>query len=449
MRRDAPPYVFYEGPPTANGLPGLHHVLARSYKDVFARYKQMTGFSVARKAGWDTHGLPVELEVERALKISGKKQIEAFGIAEFNARCKESVNEYIDQWREMSERLGVLARLRPSVPDVRQHVHRVGLVEPQGALGGRPALPGLQGHAVLPALPDHAVVARAESGIPRGHAGSFRLRQVPPQRLRRQDVPARVDHDAVDASRATSRSRCTRASGTCASRRATSCTSSPSSASTILDGDYEILDEMDGRDLVDLTYEPLFTDMLPEGLAFVVLDAPELVSMDEGTGIVHTAAAYGVADLELCQRKGVAVRHVVGSRRPLPRRPDALSRACSSRTPTRRSSRTCASMGKPVPRRADPAHVSVLLALRHAAALLRDHVVVHPHHCGQGSTARAQPQRALAAGAHPRRADGQLAREPDRLEPVAKPVLGHAAARSGSASRATRSSARAAPPMSA
>ena len=106
MRRDAPPYVFYEGPPTANGLPGLHHVLARSYKDVFARYKQMTGFSVARKAGWDTHGLPVELEVERALKISGKQQIEEYGIAEFNARCKASVNEYIDQWREMSERLG-------------------------------------------------------------------------------------------------------------------------------------------------------------------------------------------------------------------------------------------------------------------------------------------------------------------------------------------------------
>ncbi|TMB89535.1 MAG: isoleucine--tRNA ligase, partial [Chloroflexi bacterium] len=105
-RRDAPPFVFYEGPPTANGLPGLHHVLSRAVKDVFGRYKQMCGYSVDRKAGWDTHGLPVELEVERALKISGKKQIEAYGVDRFNALCKQSVNEYIDQWREMSERLG-------------------------------------------------------------------------------------------------------------------------------------------------------------------------------------------------------------------------------------------------------------------------------------------------------------------------------------------------------
>src|SRR5215472_4208115 len=106
LRRDAPRYVFYEGPPTANGLPGLHHVLSRSYKDLFARHRQMDGFFVERKAGWDTHGLPVELEIERALHISGKKQIEEYGVERFNALCRESVNEYIDQWREMSERLG-------------------------------------------------------------------------------------------------------------------------------------------------------------------------------------------------------------------------------------------------------------------------------------------------------------------------------------------------------
>src|SRR3979490_1516606 len=93
-RRDAAPFVFYEGPPTANGLPGVHHVLSRAYKDVFARYKQMAGFFVERKAGWDTHGLPVELEIERALKISGKKQIEEYGVDKFNALCKQSVNEY-------------------------------------------------------------------------------------------------------------------------------------------------------------------------------------------------------------------------------------------------------------------------------------------------------------------------------------------------------------------
>ena len=103
-RRGAPPFVFYEGPPTANGLPGLHHVLSRAFKDVFGRYKQMAGFSVERKAGWDTHGLPVELEIERSLKISGKKQIEEYGVARFNALCKESVNRYIDQWRPLLDR---------------------------------------------------------------------------------------------------------------------------------------------------------------------------------------------------------------------------------------------------------------------------------------------------------------------------------------------------------
>ena len=179
MRRDAPPYVFYEGPPTANGLPGLHHILARSYKDVFARYKQMTGFSVARKAGWDTHGLPVELEVERALKISGKKQIEEYGIAEFNARCRASVNEYIDQWREMSERLGFWLDFDHPYRTYDGTYIEVGVVEPEGALGRRDALPGLQGHAVLPSLPDHAFVARVVAGISGGHTGSVGVRQVP------------------------------------------------------------------------------------------------------------------------------------------------------------------------------------------------------------------------------------------------------------------------------
>jgi isoleucyl-tRNA synthetase len=105
-RRDKPRYVFYEGPPTANGLPGLHHVISRAFKDVFARHRAMTGHYVERKAGWDTHGLPVELEVEKSLKISGKKQIEEFGVEQFNALCRSSVNTYIDQWREMSERIG-------------------------------------------------------------------------------------------------------------------------------------------------------------------------------------------------------------------------------------------------------------------------------------------------------------------------------------------------------
>ncbi|WP_030450312.1 isoleucine--tRNA ligase [Herbidospora cretacea] len=101
-----PSWVFYEGPPTANGMPGVHHVEARVFKDVFPRYKSMNGFHVPRKAGWDCHGLPVEVAVEKELGLSGKPQIEAYGIAEFNARCRESVLRHVDAFEEMTERMG-------------------------------------------------------------------------------------------------------------------------------------------------------------------------------------------------------------------------------------------------------------------------------------------------------------------------------------------------------
>jgi isoleucyl-tRNA synthetase len=100
------PWTFYEGPPTANGKPGTHHVEARTFKDAFLRFKTMQGFYVARKAGWDCHGLPVEVEVEKELGLSGKKEIEQFGIADFNARCRESVMRYVDDWEALTERMG-------------------------------------------------------------------------------------------------------------------------------------------------------------------------------------------------------------------------------------------------------------------------------------------------------------------------------------------------------
>ena len=106
LRRDAPLYAFYEGPPTANGRPGAHHVLSRAFKDIFPRFKTMRGFRVPRKAGWDCHGLPVELEVERQLGIDGKEQIEEYGVARFNALCRESVLTYLKDWDRMTERIG-------------------------------------------------------------------------------------------------------------------------------------------------------------------------------------------------------------------------------------------------------------------------------------------------------------------------------------------------------
>src|ERR671911_2842016 len=105
-REAAPLWGFYEGPPTANGRPGSHHVLSRVFKDIYPRYQTMTGHYVPRKAGWDCHGLPVELEVERELGIASKEEIEAYGIAEFNDRCRESVFRYVEDWNRLTERIG-------------------------------------------------------------------------------------------------------------------------------------------------------------------------------------------------------------------------------------------------------------------------------------------------------------------------------------------------------
>ncbi len=105
-REGAEVWSFYEGPPTANGRPGSHHVLARVFKDIYPRYRTMCGYRVPRKGGWDCHGLPVELEVEKQLGISSKQEIEEFGIAEFNQRCRESVFEYVEDWNKLTERIG-------------------------------------------------------------------------------------------------------------------------------------------------------------------------------------------------------------------------------------------------------------------------------------------------------------------------------------------------------
>ncbi|HIG75157.1 MAG TPA: isoleucine--tRNA ligase, partial [Bacteroidetes bacterium] len=106
LREGAPTFAFYEGPPTANGKPGIHHVLARTLKDLFCRYKTMKGFRVDRKAGWDTHGLPVEIEVEKELGLEGRHAVEEYGIAKYNAKCRESVLKYKDLWDNLTVRMG-------------------------------------------------------------------------------------------------------------------------------------------------------------------------------------------------------------------------------------------------------------------------------------------------------------------------------------------------------
>src|SRR4051794_7855079 len=107
LRKDGEPWIFYEGPPTANGRPGLHHVWARVFKDLFPRFQTMRGRAVPRKGGWDCHGLPVEIEVERELGFTGKHDIEAYGIEAFNERCRASVQRYVEDFAALTERSAV------------------------------------------------------------------------------------------------------------------------------------------------------------------------------------------------------------------------------------------------------------------------------------------------------------------------------------------------------
>jgi isoleucyl-tRNA synthetase len=310
LRRDGEPYVFYEGPPTANGTPGLHHVLARSFKDLFPRYRSMRGRAVERKGGWDTHGLPVELEVEKALHISGKKQIEDYGVDRFNALCRQSVQQYIGDWEAMTDRMGFWIDLRnPYRTFDGTYIESVWWSLQQ--LWDRDLL--YQGYRVTPYCPrcqtslsSHELSQGYQDDVPDPSVYvKFRLSGAEDVSLLAWtttpwtlpgNVALAVHPDAtyVEVEEGGERIILAR------------------ERLGVLDGEHRVLREMRGSDLVGRSYEPLFTDMLPEGRAFVVLAAPELVSMEEGTGIVHTAAAYGEADLELCQREGIAVRHVVG-----------------------------------------------------------------------------------------------------------------------------------------
>ncbi len=312
-REGAERFVFYEGPPTANGKPGTHHILARSFKDLFGRYKTMRGFYVERKAGWDTHGLPVELEVEKELRISGKQEIEAYGIEEFNKRCAESVVRYVADWRAVSERMGLWldydnaywtlsSEYIQSVWWALKQMWEKGLI--------------YKGFRVAPYCPRCATPLSSHE-LAQGYRDNtadpsvyvrFRLKSDPRTSLLAwtttpwtlpgnvglavgEDIDyVKVKPEGQDEFLILAEARV-----------------------SVLDGPYEVVERMKGTALVELDYEPLYTYLLPTARAFFVV-AADFVSVDDGTGIVHTAAAYGADDLRLCQEKGIPVRHTVDLR---------------------------------------------------------------------------------------------------------------------------------------
>jgi isoleucyl-tRNA synthetase len=314
-RAKDPPFIFYEGPPTANGLPGVHHVISRTLKDVVCRYQSMTGHYVPRKGGWDTHGLPVEIEVERELKISGKEQIEKFGIAEFNARCRASVLRYEEEWRRNTERIGYWLDMdHPYVTFHNEYMESVWWLLQQiwdaGLL--------YQGHKIVPYCPrcgtplsSHEVAQGFADVTEPSVTVKFALRDEPgayvlawtttpwtlPGNVALAVNPdidyvlVRQTKDGRDERYYLAESRLEQ-----------------------LTGEYAIERRMKGREMVGKRYRPLFDFIDLAALtgkdAYYVAEAP-FVTTEDGTGVVHTAVMYGEDDYQLGLRLDLPQRHTV------------------------------------------------------------------------------------------------------------------------------------------
>jgi len=310
-REGGPEYVFFEGPPTANGRPGIHHVLARAFKDMFPRYKTMQGYHVLRKGGWDTHGLPVELEVEKQLGLTGKEQIEAYGVAKFNQMCKESVWEYLSDWEALTERMAFWVSLEDAYVTMNnEYVQSLWWILKQ--LWDKGLL--FEGYKVVPYCPrcgtplsSHELSLGYQEGTVdpsiyvkfalKGEENAYLLAwTTTPWTLPGNAALAvgeEIDYLKVqDASGAI-------------------LYVAKELAEDVLEPGYEILTEMKGAALVDKEYEPLFSFGPPveERYAFVI--AADFVSTSDGTGIVHIAPAFGADDLAIGQTHNLPVFQTV------------------------------------------------------------------------------------------------------------------------------------------
>ena len=315
---DGPHFSFSEGPPTANGKPGIHHVLARTFKDVFPRYKTMRGYHVPRKAGWDTHGLPVEHEVEKRLKNEGrietydKSEIEEkVGIAEFTRLCRESVMTYISDWEQMTERMGFWVNLDEAYytldnsfiesvwhllkeiwdKDLIYTGYKVVPYDPRiGATLSSHEL--AQGYKDVE---DPSITVRFKL---EGDNDTFFLVWTTTPWTLPSNLALAVGED-IDYSY-------------CESAGQTLIVAEALREAVFRDIEHRVTKTVKGRELVGLRYERLFDYLEVDAPnAFQVL-AADFVSTESGTGIVHTAPAYGVDDLALGQANGLPVIHGVG-----------------------------------------------------------------------------------------------------------------------------------------
>ncbi len=307
-------FVFYEGPPTANGKPGIHHVIARTLKDSVCRYKTMKGFAVKRKAGWDTHGLPVEIEVEKQLKMSGKQDIEKYGIKEFNCKCRESVFTYEGMWRNMTERMGYLIDLdNPYITLDNDFIESVWWIlkefEKENMI--------YEGHKILPYCP------RCGTGLA-SHEVAQGYKEVKSQtitaKFKRKDadeyflawtttpwtlaanmaltVGPDIDYIKVKMNENSDHA------------GKVFYVAEKLADKVLGEGNFDVLEKFKGKDLEYIEYEQLMPFVKPEKKAFFVTCA-DYVSTEDGTGIVHSAPAFGEDDYQTGRRYDLPVENPV------------------------------------------------------------------------------------------------------------------------------------------
>ena len=319
LEKDAPKgeYVFYEGPPTANGKPGIHHLEARAFKDAIPRYKTMKGYHVRRKGGWDTHGLPVELQVEKKLGLSSKKAIEEYGIAKFNQQCKESVWEYTDLWEKFTDRIGYwVDQKNPYVTYHNNYIESVWNVIKQANNQNLlykdykivPWCPrcgtGLSSHELAQGYQDVKDLSVTAKFKIKGRENTYILAwTTTPWTLPGNvalAVGEKIDYVKVKSS--------------------DEYIILAKARLGILSEGYEIIEEFKGKDLIGLEYEPLYlylsntisdTEKPKLEKAFKIYNA-DFVTTEDGSGVVHTAVMYGIDDFALGNEIGLPKHHLVG-----------------------------------------------------------------------------------------------------------------------------------------
>jgi len=297
------PYIFYEGPPTANGKPGIHHVMARTLKDLTCRYKTMQGYQVKRKAGWDTHGLPVEIEVEKKLNLKNKHDIESYGIESFNKQCKDSVFQYEKLWRDMTERMAYLIDLdNPYITLDNDYIESVWWILNKFFKEGYI----YEGHKILPycsrcgtGLASHEVAQGYEEIKTDTVVAKFKLKDKNEYFLAWTTTPWTLPSNVsltVNAAETYLKVK----------QNDEIYYVGKVLANKVLGEDYEVLEEMKGKDLEFTPYEQLIPFINVEGKAFFVTCA-DYVTTEDGTGIVHTAPAFGEDDYNTGVRYGLPV----------------------------------------------------------------------------------------------------------------------------------------------